>query len=103
MYWIFHSGKAKKKPNKNPVPFYLNVIFSLVWSVAPITNLEVFVTLVRVISRVSGIGSGAMTAARLFLTSGSISLPLWGGNSDKQRNTDGGLTTVNGCHVSAEC
>lgn len=66
-----------------------------------ITDLTVFLTLVRVISRVSGIGSGAMTAARLFLTSGSISLPLWEGNSetDKQRNTNGGLTTVNCCHV----
>lgn len=71
----------------------------------PITNLAVFLTLLRIISRVSGIGSEAMTAARLFLTSGSISLPPWEGNSetDKQRNTYRGLTTVNWCQAPAEC
>lgn len=44
-------------------------------------NLTVFLTLERVISRVSVIVSGAMTAARLVLTSGSISLPPGEGNS----------------------
>lgn len=41
-----------------------------------ITDLEFFLTLVRVISTVSGMGSVAMTAARLFLTSGSTSLTV---------------------------
>ena len=46
-----------------------------------VTHLEVFLTLVRVICRPSGMGSGAMTAARLFLTSGAASLLLREGNS----------------------
>ena len=49
-----------------------------------ITNLAVFFTLIFVISRVSGMGSEAMTAARLFLTSGSLSTPL----SEEKSETD---------------
>lgn len=49
-----------------------------------IPDLAVFLTMLREISRFSGIGSGAITAARLVLNSGSASLASWEGNSTEQ-------------------